>query len=242
MDKQDLGVRGLKNIEDKVAVVTGGSRGIGLSLVRRLLDEGAYVAVWSRSAPPLKSDRLVFCPTDVGREEEVERSLNITKKWRGRIDFLVNNAGIGVYGAVESISAGDWARLFRTNVEGAFLCTKAVVPEMKKQKRGHVVQVGSVAGLRATPYLSAYCATKFALKGFSESLMMELRGYGIKVSYLAPGGTDTQFFDQLEGFEPSTGLMSPEEVAESVVELLNTSPNYLPATLELRPLQPTKSS
>ena len=238
MDNQNSTTRYLKNIQNKVAIVTGGSRGIGLALVQRLLEEGASVAVWSRSAPPIESDRLFFSPTDVGRAEDVTRSFRATKQWATSIDFLINNAGIGTYGPVEEIDTETWAQLFRTNIEGAFLCTRALVPQMKAQRHGHIIQVGSIAGLHATPYLSAYCATKFALKGFSDALMMELRKYSIKVSYIAPGGTDTQFFDQLEGFVPSNRLMKPEEVAQSIVELLNSSANYLPACLELRPLQP----
>ena len=229
----------MKSLKDKIAIITGGSQGIGLALLRLLLSKEVRVAVWSRSEPPLRDDRLFFFPTDVGDAEKVDKAWSQTKRWASApIDYLVNNAGIGTYGPIEETTNHTWEQLFKTNMYGAFLCTRAVVPQMKEQQKGHIVQVGSVAGLRGTPYFSAYCATKFALRGFSESLMLELRESGIKVSYLAPGGTETSFFDQLKGFTPASHLMQADEVAQSILELLNSSPNYLPSCLEVRPLRP----
>ena len=228
-------------LKDKVAVITGASQGIGLCLAEQLLAEGCYVAVWGRSRPSLSSEQLYFIPTDVGKESDVTAAWQATAKWApSAVRFLINNAGIGTYGPVESCDSETWDRLFRTNIYAAFFCTRALIPHMKANGGGHIVQVGSVAGLRGVSNMSAYCATKFALRGFSESLMTELRDHEIKVSYLAPGGVETRFFDALQGFQPGTNLMQPEDVASTVVEILRSSPNYLPACIEVRPLRPTK--
>ena len=231
----------MSQLKDKVAVITGASQGIGLSLAKQLLKEGCYVAVWGRNKPSLLSERLHFVKTDVGNEDEVKVAWQSTTQWAPTsVRFLINNAGIGTYGEIEGTNSKVWEKLFRTNIYGAFFCTRTLVTHMKKNGGGHIVQVGSVAGLRGVPNMSVYCATKFALRGFSESLMLELRDYDIKVSYLAPGGVETGFFDTLQGFKPGTNLMQPKDVAQTIVEILRSSPNYLPSCVEVRPLRPTK--
>ena len=161
----------MSRLQDKVAIVTGASQGIGACLAEQLLAAGCYVAVWGRREPALCSDRLHFVATDVGEVQQVSAAWAATSRWApGELCFLVNNAGIGTYGAVEDTDPGTWQQLFRTNMYGAFLCTRAVVPYMKANGGGHIVQVGSVAGLRGVSNMSAYCATKFALRALPSHL------------------------------------------------------------------------
>lgn len=232
----------MSELAGRVAIVTGASRGIGYALTAQLLGAGCRVAAWSRTQPKGLPNGLLCVPTDIAKPAEVKAAWQKTQHWAPQgIDFLINNAGIGTYGPVEKIDPKDWTQLFHTNMYGAFLCTRMLVPHMKERGKGHIIQVGSVAGLRATAYLSAYCATKFALRGFSEALMLELREHNIKVSYLAPGGVDTTFFETMKGFRPSPNLMQAEEVAATIIHMLQSSANYLPACVEVRPLRPQKS-
>ena len=222
----------------KVVIITGASRGIGWALAEQLLEAQHYVIAWSRQPPPRTHPQLLHIVTDITQENSVTAAYEQSLACQGKIDCLVNNAGIGICNKLEDVEAQDWKKVFDVNVYGTFLCTKAVIPHMKKRRTGHIVQVGSVAGLRATPKFSAYCATKFALRGFSESLLLELRQYNVKVTYFAPGGVQTHFFDNLKDFTPANNLMHSKDVAQTICEMINTSSNYLPVCVEVRPLRP----
>ena len=228
----------MKKHISKVVVVTGASRGIGWALTEQLLETKNYVIAWSRQSPPRTHTNLLHIPTDITQEDSVLSAYEHSLSYQGKIDCLVNNAGTGICETFEDIKAQDWKKVFDVNVYGAFLCAKVVIPHMKKRKTGHIIQVGSVAGLRGTPRFSAYCATKFALRGMSESLLLELRKYGIKVTYFAPGGVQTDFFENLKNFTPANNLMQSKDVAQTIVEILNTRSNYLPVCVEVRPLRP----
>ena len=186
------------DLTGKVAIVTGASKGIGRATVEALLARGAAVAGWARSAPEgLKHDRFQFFECDVQDEHSITEAFTNTQRELGfEIHVLVNNAGLGIMGEVDGFKTEDWKTMFDTNVLGTFLCTRAVLPRMKQQKLGHIVNVASLAGTAGTAGMSGYCATKFAVAGFTESLAAEVKELGISATVVYPGYFRTDFLSQ----------------------------------------------
>jgi len=222
------------NLADSTAVVTGSSSGIGLATCRALLDAGASVFGLSRRETPIAQERFRWLKTDVTIEAEIDRAFEAVFAERGRVDLLVNNAGFGFFRDIESIDPAEWRRLIDTNLTAMFLCTRKVVPSMKAAGRGMIVNIGSVAGKRGIRGGTAYCASKFAVNGFSESLMEELRGFGIRVACLNPGSVMTEFFDHA-GIEPKKH-MQPDDLARLIVSLVQLPDGMLPDEMTVRPL------
>ncbi|MGB5929733.1 MAG: SDR family NAD(P)-dependent oxidoreductase [Cyclobacteriaceae bacterium] len=228
-------------IKDKLAIVTGVSKGIGLATAKKLLDEGAIVAGWSRSKPDLDHERFHFLETDVTSFDNVQKSYEATTSHFGKDPvMLVNNAGLGYNGKVEEIDMEKWHTMFDVNVHGLFYCTRVAVPAMKKAGEAHIVNIASIAGTNGIEQMSGYAATKHAVRGISHSLFKELREDGIKVTCVYPGSVETDFFNNITGSSGSSNKMRPEDVALTVVETIRTHPNYLIADVEMRPLQPKK--
>jgi NAD(P)-dependent dehydrogenase (short-subunit alcohol dehydrogenase family) len=222
------------NLAGTTAVVTGSSSGIGFATCRALLDAGASVFGLSRRETTLDHERFRWLPTDVTIESEIDRAFETVFTERGRVDFLVNNAGFGFFRDIESIDTAEWRKLIDTNLTAMFLCSRKVVPSMKVAGRGMIVNIGSVAGKRGIKGGTAYCASKFAVNGFSESLMEELRGFGIRVLCLNPGSVETGFFDHA-GIEPKK-FMQPSDLARLIVSLVELPEGMLPDEMTVRPL------
>ncbi len=220
-------------IEGCVAVVTGSSSGIGNRIAGLLLDKGAVVYGLSRRETVFTHDRFRWMRTDLARPEEIASAFAEIRKVHPAIDLLVNNAGIGVFGDVETIELEQWQRALAVNLSAPFLCTAEVVPGMKARKRGMIVNIASVAGRRGLKGGSAYSATKFGIAGFSESIMEELRPFGIRVSCIFPGSTDTAFFSGT-GQHPEK-LMKPEEVAQIIVSAIEIPDGIIPDQIVIRP-------
>jgi NAD(P)-dependent dehydrogenase (short-subunit alcohol dehydrogenase family) len=236
------------NLQDKVAVVTGASSGLGLSFSKALIDEGAHVFGLARSADKLEAlrddlgERFHPIPCDVTDEKQVQEAFRNVEREGGRLDILVNNAGLGKFGPVDELPLSHWAVQIDTNLSGVFLCTREAVPAMKKQNKqtgfgGHIVNIASVAGLVGNPNLAAYNTTKFGLRGFSEALMKEVREDGIKVTCIYPGSVETHFAD-VAGSSGSPNPMQPEDVAATLVHILQGPDNYLISEVMMRPLRP----
>ena len=222
------------NLAGKTAVVTGSSSGIGLAVCRALLAAGASVFGLSRRETALDHERFRWLQTDVTREAEIDRAFDAVLAERGRVDVLVNNAGFGFFRDIELIDPAEWRRLIDTNLTAMFLCARKVVPSMKAAGRGMIVNVGSVAGKRGIRGGTAYCASKFAVNGFSESLMEELRGFSIRVACVNPGSVETEFFDHA-GIEPKK-FMQPGDLARLIVSLVELPDGMLPDEMTVRPL------
>lgn len=225
-------------INESVAVVTGVSKGIGKATVEKFLEQGIRVSGWGRSEPDIESPDFQFIRTDVRDENEVEEAAKATEAAFGKPDVLVNNAGLGIDAGIEEMRSEDWHQMFDTNVNGLFYCTRRLVPGMKEKGQGHILNVASLAGKNGVERMSAYCGTKHAVVGISGSLFKELRHDGIKVTCILPGSTKTNFFDNIEGGAAHDNMMRPEDIADSIFDVVDTHPNYLLSEFEVRPLKP----
>ena len=230
------------DLTGKVAIVTGASKGIGRATVEALLARGAAVAGWGRSAPEgLVHDRFQFFACDVRDEVAVAEALTNTVRELGpEIHVLVNNAGLGISGPVDGFKSEDWKLMFDTNVHGTFFCSRAVLPQMKRQQLGHIINIASIAGTTGIENMAGYCASKFAVRGFSQSLFKEVRNDGIKVTCVSPGSTQTNFFDDIPGATANDSMMSPVDIAGFIIYSLETPFNFHVVEVEMRPLQPKK--
>ncbi|TXK47574.1 SDR family NAD(P)-dependent oxidoreductase [Pontibacter qinzhouensis] len=226
-------------VKGKLAVVTGVSHGIGLATVQALLEKGVKVAGWGRSAPDLQHANFHFFACDVRKPEAVQEAFDQTlHKFKLPVSILVNNAGLGLQAPLEEQPLEDWHTMFDTNVHGLFYCTRQVLPGMKEQEEGHIINISSIAGKNPVPGMVGYAATKHAVTGISHSLFMEVREFGIKVTCIYPGSTSTNFFDNIENSPASPNMMRPEDIASTLVHVLESDPNYHHVDIEVRPLMP----
>jgi 3-oxoacyl-[acyl-carrier protein] reductase len=239
----------MSNIEGSSAVVTGGTRGIGLAIARALLARGGQVLICARNGNDLDrvvkqlrarfGDNVWGAVCDVGKYQDVQSLFRTAAARFGDLNILVNNAGVGSHNYVEQTSAEDWESTISTNLSGVFYCCREAVPLMKN-KGGYIINIGSLAGKNAIPGMAAYCASKFGLLGFSEALMQEVRYDHIRVSCVMPGSVNTSFGGGSEGDPPATWKLLPEDVATVVVNLLEMDPRALPSRVEIRPSEPRK--
>lgn len=240
----------MSNIEDKAAIVTGGTRGIGFAVARALLHRRARVFVCARTPADVEQtvatlsteygDRIQGATCDVRSYSKVRSMVANAERFLGGIDILINNAGIGSRSFVENMPVEEWDSTIQTNLSGVFYCCHATLPLMKQRGAGYVINIGSLAGKNAFPGGAAYCASKFALIGFTEALMQEVRYDHIRVSYVMPGSVNTSFGRGGEQDAGTSWKLSPEDVATVVVNLLEADPRALASRVELRPAEPKK--
>jgi NAD(P)-dependent dehydrogenase (short-subunit alcohol dehydrogenase family) len=235
-------------MKNKIAVVTGGTRGIGYAIAEKLLEEGVKVFICARNKHELKralerlsaSGKVEGEVCDVRSEDQVRQMLEECERIFGGIDILINNAGMGIFGkTVEEISGDEFRQILETNLFGVFYACHYAVPMMKKRGGGYIINISSLAGQNAHPRMAAYNASKFGLNGFSEALMQEVRADDIKVSYICPGSVNTYF----GGDEPSKSnewQLQPSDIAQVVLDLLKMHPRALPSKIEIRPSKPPK--
>lgn len=236
------------SIKDKIAVVTGGTKGIGFAIAESLLKAGAKVFICARKKSELKRalERLSasgqvngeIC--DVRSETQVKMMLDEAARVFGGVDILINNAGVGFMGkTVEEMSPDDFRQTLETNLFGVFYGCHYAIPLMKKRKGGYIINISSLAGQNAHPRMAAYNASKFGVNGFSEALMQEVRHDNIKVSCICPGSVNTYFGGDTPDGEKSWQLQ-PGDIARTVLDLLNMNDRALPSKIEIRPSKPPK--
>ncbi|MFP4056394.1 MAG: SDR family NAD(P)-dependent oxidoreductase [Candidatus Brocadiia bacterium] len=215
-------------LEGKVALVTGGGRGIGRAIALALAREGAAVAVTARSADQLDHTAQLLreagspalaVPADVAQPDQVRRMADQVARELGPVDILVNNAGMARFAPVLEAKAEDWRRMFEVNLLGAFLCTQAVLGSMVQRGRGWIINVSSSAGVKGYPRQSGYCASKHGLIGFAKALALETQPHGIRVHTICPGAVDTAMARTHRNIDDPADWMQPEEVARTVVFL-----------------------
>jgi NAD(P)-dependent dehydrogenase (short-subunit alcohol dehydrogenase family) len=239
----------MQSLHGKVAVVTGGSRGIGLAIARALVAEGAGVAITGRSAAHLSAARpsieaagpggVETFQADVRSFADVQRAIDGTAARFGGLDILINNAGTVVVADVASMTPEQWNDVIGTNLTGAFHCCHAALPHLRRRGGGSIVNISSLASTNPFVKHAAYCASKAGLNAFSEALMQEVRYDGIRVSYVLPGSVATSFASG-DANQGADWKIAPEEVADVVVNLLRHEPRSLPSRVELRPSKPRR--
>jgi meso-butanediol dehydrogenase/(S,S)-butanediol dehydrogenase/diacetyl reductase len=193
----------MEDIKNKIVIVTGGNKGIGRAIAFLLAKRGACVTICGRSTESLETTckeiregggACSSVTADVTNENQVNSVVHKSLCDFGRIDILINNAGVGIFKPIWECSSADWDYVMDTNLKGYFLCSKAVIPIMKKQNEGYILNIASGAGRQGIENLSIYCASKFGTIGLSESMKMDLWKFGIQVDYICPGYVKTDFF------------------------------------------------
>jgi 3-oxoacyl-[acyl-carrier protein] reductase len=249
----------IKTLENKVAIVTGGTRGIGRAIAARLLAEGARVAICGTRQNSVDSALNLLSPggavfgmvADVSKLEDVRSFVGAVQRRFGAIHILVNNAGAGLFRSVAELTPEEWQRTIGLNLTGVYYCCHEILPILMHAGGGDVVNISSLAGKSAFAGGAAYNASKFGLNGFSEAMMLDYRNAGVRVSTIMPGSVDTGFDTSTFGGGHSTSeqesnddknawKIAPEDVAEIVVHVLGVPRRTTISVVEVRPSRPPR--
>lgn len=236
----------MDSLNNKVAFVTGGSKGIGYGVAAALSAMGVRVGITSRNKAEAEKaakeitasgkGEVIGIEADVRDFESQKKAIQqVTEKW-GQLDVLVANAGVGLFGSIEELTPEQWQQTIDTNLTGVFYSLKAAVPELKKSK-GYIFTISSLAGTNFFAGGAAYNASKFGVTGFTQAAMLDLRNYDIKVTTIMPGSVATHFNDH-EPSEQDAWKIQKEDIGELVVDLLKMNQRALPSKIEIRPTKP----
>ena len=237
------------DIKNKIALVTGASKGIGRETALALAREGAHIAISARSEKLLQevageiraagSKALVF-PGDMSDEKTIAEFVEATIAEFGRLDILINNAGVGIFGPVAELSTEDWDTMFNLNMRGVFLMTRTCLPHLRAAGESVVVNVASLAGKNAFVGGGGYAATKHALLGFSRCLMLEERQHGLRVLAICPGSVNTPFnIDRSPADDPRRRrIIQPEDVAATILHMIRMPQHTMISEIDMRPSNP----
>ncbi|MEO7961680.1 MAG: SDR family oxidoreductase [Ginsengibacter sp.] len=235
----------MENLINKVAYITGGSKGIGYGIAKKLLDVGMRVAITGRNMESAKEaaisltnddSKVLALESDVSSMESENKAIKEVLNHFGQLDVLVANAGVGHFGSIETLTEQEWQETIDTNLTGVFNSVKASLPGLKKSK-GYIITVASLAGTNFFAGGSAYNASKFGLVGFSQAIMLDLRQYGIKVTTIMPGSVATHFNDHIPT-DADEWKIQPEDIGQMVADLLKMPERTLPSKIEVRPTIP----
>ena len=233
-------------LEGKVALITGGSKGIGFAIAEALVSQGARVMITGRDAADLEraqarlGSRALSVSGDARLAEEVEHAVQATVDGHGGLDVLVNNAGIGIFKNAADMSPAEWQSIIDTNLSGVFYYCHAAIPHLRRRGGGWIVNISSLAGKNPFTGGAAYCASKAGLNAFSEALMQEVRYDNIRVTYVMPGSVATGFSGRGDPGKADWKIQ-PEDIGQMVLDLLAMPPRSLPSRVEMRPSRPQKS-
>jgi NADP-dependent 3-hydroxy acid dehydrogenase YdfG len=232
-----------QSLHNKVVLITGASKGIGHAMSLLFADKGATVYAIARSESLLhelakesegKEGRIVPAPCDITNGNEVNQLIGRIAREEGRIDALINNAGLGHFGAIHELTEAQWDEMMDVNLKGVFLCTKYTVPHMIEQQSGHIVNISSVAGTVTFPGGGGYCTSKFGLMAFTDILTQELKPHNVKVSVLCPGSVQTYFGQSV----PKDYSLRPEEVAHMAYQMVAAPEHIIMNQVIMRPVVP----
>ena len=236
----------MQELESKVALVTGGSKGIGYGVAAALVQQGMKVAITSRSQSSadeaaaelnqLSPGEAIGVAADVRNMQSQQEAVNQVVDKLGQLDVLIANAGIGHFASIQEMTPEQWNETIDTNLTGVFYSIKASLDALK-QTEGYIITISSLAGTNFFAGGAAYNASKFGLTGFTQSVMLDLRQTGVKVSTIMPGSVATHF----NGHQPNDDdawKIQPEDIGQMVVDLLHLHPRTLPSKVEVRPSQP----
>lgn len=237
----------MNNLKDKVAYITGGSKGIGYGIAKILLDNGMKVAITSRSLSAAKkaaeslskdASKVLALESEVSSLASETKAIKEVTDHFGQLDVLIANAGVGHFASIENLTEEDWKSTIDTNLTGVFNSVKASIEALKKSE-GYIITIASLAGTNFFANGSAYNASKFGLVGFTQAIMLDLRQYGIKVTTIMPGSVATHFNDHRPS-DADDWKIQPEDIGQMVTDLLKMNSRTLPSKVEVRPLKPGK--
>jgi NAD(P)-dependent dehydrogenase (short-subunit alcohol dehydrogenase family) len=235
----------MNDLQNKVAYITGGSKGIGYGIAKLLLQQGMRVAISSRSleaaaaaVEDLGEDetKVLALESNVASWEDEMAAVKKVVDHFGQLDVLVANAGVGHFAPIDTLTAEQWKETIDTNLTGVFNSVKAAIDPLKESK-GYIITIASLAGANFFESAAAYNASKFGLVGFTQAVMLDLRKYGIKVSTIMPGSVATHFNNHVPG-DADAWKIQPEDIGQLVVDLLQMNERTLPSKIEVRPSMP----
>jgi NAD(P)-dependent dehydrogenase (short-subunit alcohol dehydrogenase family) len=235
----------MNDLQNKVAYITGGSKGIGYGIAKLLLQQGMRVAISSRSleaaaaaVEDLGEDetKVLALESNVASWEDEMAAVKKVVDHFGQLDVLVANAGVGHFAPIDTLTAEQWKETIDTNLTGVFNSVKAAIDPLKKSK-GYIITIASLAGANFFETAAAYNASKFGLVGFTQAIMLDLRKYGIKVSTIMPGSVATHFNNHVPG-DADAWKIQPEDIGQLVADLLHMNERTLPSKIEVRPSLP----
>ena len=233
-----------QRLAGQVAIITGAGRGIGKAIAQSLASEGVHTVLTSRTVPEIDAvaeairesgGKATAIAADVSDQQQVEGVVSGALKLTGAIDILVNNAGVGIFKSVSELSVEDFDAMWNVNMRGVFLATKAVLPTMIRANAGAIVNIASLAAKNTFKGGAGYCATKWGLRGFAGSLMLEVRDYNIRVVTICPGSVDTNFSPMNK---KGATITQPEDVAEAVVFAVTAPGRSMFSEIDVRPTRP----
>ncbi|MBK8609428.1 MAG: SDR family oxidoreductase [Chitinophagaceae bacterium] len=233
------------NLNNKVAYITGGSKGIGLGIAKTLLNNGMKVAISSRTMDAAKkaaaslshdNNLVLAVESDVCSLASETNAVKAVMDHFGQLDVLVANAGVGHFAPIDTLTAEQWRETIDTNLTGVFNSVKAGIDPLKLSE-GYIITIASLAGTNFFENAAAYNASKFGLVGFTQAVMLDLRKYGIKVSTIMPGSVATYFNNHVPN-DADAWKIQPEDIGELVLDLLQMNPRTLPSKIEVRPSMP----
>jgi NADP-dependent 3-hydroxy acid dehydrogenase YdfG len=233
----------MTNIEGKVAIVTGAGRGIGRAIAIELGRIGARLVLAARSVPELEQTARTIgsasvMKTDVRQRGDLQKLVDQTVSTIGPVDILVNAAGIGIFGRLTAFTDEDYEAILETNLRSIFYSCRIVVPSMMERRTGHIINIASIAGKVGSATRAVYCASKFGVVGFTESLAEEVREHGVRVSLICPGSTDTSFSsDPNREGKSRSRMLSPADIAHAVRMVVTQEPNSFISEIIIRPAQ-----
>src|SRR5262245_23273775 len=231
------------SVENQIAVVTGAGRGIGRAIAVELGKVGAQVVLAARTRAELEhTARMIgakasVIPADVRNKDEVQRLFEQVATVLGPVDILVNAAGLGIFGPVVDFKDDDFEVLIQTNLRGIFFTSRYVLPSMIERRQGHIINVASIAGKVGSANRAVYCASKFGVVGFTESLAEEVRQQGVRVAVICPGSTDTRFSPSETSGKSRERMLRPEDIAHAVRMIVTQEPNSFVSEIIMRPTQ-----
>ena len=231
------------DLKNKIILITGASKGIGRDICFALAEKGSNVIMTSRTESNLiemeskirsRGQKATAIPADLSSDDDIDSLFNAVTEKFGRLDVLINNAGIGIFGKLEDFPIEDFDRMIRINVRAVYLCCQKALRLMIPEKNGHIINISSVVGIKGYPNQSAYTASKHGVMGLTKSLAEEAQEHGISVSVILPGGVDTEFAYRARPDLDRSILIPPEDISKTVIYILTLSDNSMVDQIYIR--------